>query len=221
MPGDAASDIWALLPFKGSERAKGRLAPLLSQSERAAFALAMARDVLTALAQAPLRGIVIVSRALAARELADEFGAEVFAESKRGLTGAVTEASAFVAPRGGGAMIVHGDLPLATAAELEAALAGHEQVTLVPDRREIGTNCLIATPPNAFRYQFDGKSFAPHQAHARSAGFEPRIARLPGLGLDIDTAAALREFASCESDTHAWRCLAALGVASRLTPPHN
>ena len=222
MSGNAGSQgVWALLPFKGVEAAKGRLSPLLSQSERAAFALAMARDVLAALAQTRLDGILIVSRAAVARELAAEFGAEVFAESVRGLTAAVTEASAFLADRASGTMIIHGDVPLVTPAEIEAALNGHRQVTLVPDRSDVGTNCVIATPPNAFRYQFDGRSFAPHRALARAAGLEPRVVRLPGLGLDIDTEAALRDFAGQASDTHAWRCLRALGVASRLAATHN
>ena len=213
--------IWALLPFKGVEAAKGRLSPLLAQGERAEFALAMARDVLAALSQTRLRGILIVSRAAVARDLASESGAEVFAESSRGLTAAVTEASTFLADRADGTMIIHGDVPLVTPAEIETALNGHRQVTLVPDRSDIGTNCIIATPPNAFRYQFDGRSFAPHQALARAAGFEPRVVRLPGLGLDIDTAEALRDFASEASDTHAWRCLQRLGVASRLAATHN
>ena len=214
--------IWAVLPFKGTQGAKGRLAPHLSEAERAGLMLAMARGVLEALSNAPLAGIAIVSRSGIARELADQFGATFVAETASSLTGAVTEAGAFVAARGGaGTMIIHADLPAVTSADIEAALQGHEHVTLAPDRHDIGTNCIVATPPNAMRYQFDGTSFAPHQALARAAGIEPRIVRRPGLGLDIDTIDALRDFASTPSDTEAWRYLDAHGVASRLVDTHN
>ena len=214
--------MWALVPFKGIDGAKGRLAPTLSERERGELSLAMVRDVLSALAAAPLDGILIVSRAPVARELAREFATDVFEETVRGLTGAVTEASGHVAGRGGtGTLIVHGDVPLLTAAEIETVLDGHEDVTLVPDRHDVGTNCIAASPPNAMTYQFDGTSFAPHQALARSAGIEPRIVRLPGLGLDIDTLDALRDFASLASATRTGHYLRESGLASRLCEPHN
>ena len=105
--------MWALVPFKGAEGAKGRLSPALSEQERRDLSLAMVRDVLCALAEAPLEGVVIVSRSPVARELAREFATEVFEETVKGLTGAVTEASEHIARRGGSAtMIVHGDVPL-------------------------------------------------------------------------------------------------------------
>ena len=100
-------------------------------------------------------------------------------------------------------------------------LDGHDDVTLVPDRHDIGTNCIAATPPNAMRYQFDGTSFAPHQALARAAGIEPRVVRLPGLGLDIDTLDALRDFAERAGDTRTGRYLRESGLAQRLAEPHN
>lgn len=214
--------MWALVPFKGPEGAKGRLAPTLTETERRELSLAMIRDVLAALAASPLDGVLVVSRAPVARDLAREFGVEVFEETVRGLTGAVTEASGHVAARGGtGTLIVHGDVPLLTPAEVAAVVDGHRDVTLVPDRHDIGTNCIAATPPNAMRYQFDGTSFAPHQALARAAGIEPRVVRLPGLGLDIDTLEALRDFSERPGDTRTGRYLRESGLAQRLAEPHN
>lgn len=214
--------MWALVPFKGAEGAKGRLAPTLTETERRDLSLAMIRDVLAALTASRLAGILIVSRAPVARDLAREFAVDVFEETIRGLTGAVTEASDHVAARGGaGTLIVHGDVPLLTATEVAAVLDGHEDITLVPDRYDVGTNCIAATPPNAMRYQFDGTSFAPHQALARTAGIEPRVVRLPGLGLDIDTLEALRDFSELPGDTGTHRYLRESGLASRLSEPHN
>lgn len=214
--------MWALVPFKGAEGAKGRLAPTLSETERRDLSLAMIRDVLAALAASRLDGILIVSRAPVARDLAREFAVDVFEETVRGLTGAVTEASDHVAARGGtGTLIVHGDVPLLTPAEVATVVDGHDDITLVPDRHDIGTNCIAATPPNAMRYQFDGTSFAPHRALARAAGIEPRVVRPAGLGLDIDTLDALRDFAERPADTRTGRYLRESGLAQRLAEPHN
>ncbi len=221
MPAMSTHRMWALVPFKGPEGAKERLSAYLSPSERRALTLAMVQDVLDALTRASLAGVLIVSRSPEARELAKAFDAEVFADSADDLTGAVTEASAFVADRAEGTMIVHGDLPLLTADEVDQALEAHRDITLLPDRHDIGTNCIIATPPNAMSYQFDGTSFEPHQALARAAGFEPRIVRLPGFGLDIDTIDGLRTFAAAGTDTRSGRLLVETGVASRLTATHN
>lgn len=215
------ANIWALVPFKGPDGAKERLGAYLSPRERHDLTLAMVQDVLDALTRATLSGVLIVSRSPAALGLAREFDAEVFADTADDLTGAVTEASAFLASRAEGTMIVHGDLPLLTADEVNQAIRGHTNITLLPDRHDIGTNCIIATPPNAMTYQFDGTSFRPHKALARVAGFEPRIVRLPGFGLDIDTIDGLREFAASGAHTRSGRILAETGVASRLAANHN
>ena len=221
MPPVTTPRIWALVPFKGPDGAKERLGAYLSPRERHDLTLAMVRDVLAALTPASLEGVLVVSRSPAAVALAREFDAEVFADTANDLTGAVTEASAFIADRAEGTMIVHGDLPLLTADEVNHAIREHTDITLLPDRHDIGTNCIIATPPNAMTYQFDGTSFKPHKALARAAGFEPRIVRLPGFGLDIDTIDGLREFASAGADTRSGRYLVETGVASRLAATHN
>ncbi len=221
MPRATTPRIWALVPFKGPDGAKERLGAHLSPRERHDLTLAMVQDVLAALTRASLQGVLIVSRSPAAAALAREFDAEVFADTADDLTGAVTEASAFIADRAEGTMIVHGDLPLLTADEVDQALDGHRDITLAPDRHDIGTNCIIATPPNAMTYQFDGRSFKPHTALARQAGFEPRIVRLPGFGLDIDTIDGLRKFAAAGADTRSGRYLVETGVASRLAATHN
>ena len=56
--------MWAMVPLKGFDQAKKRLASVLTVEERRALMLAMARDVLSALSRSErLTGILIVSRA--------------------------------------------------------------------------------------------------------------------------------------------------------------
>ena len=218
-PPTARTGIWALLPFKGAAGAKKRLAPVLDPTEREGLVLAMVRDVLDALVGSRLlAGIAIVSRAPVAAQLAAEFGVEVFADNATDLSGAVVEAGEHVARNRGatGTLFVPGDVPLVTAAEVDTVLRGHSSVTLVPDANDIGTNAAASSPANAFEYLFDGKSFKPHIASARRAGLEPRVVRLPGFGLDVDTIDELRTLAAKAQGTRTIDFLRRSGIAERV-----
>lgn len=211
--------LWALVPFRGAAGAKRRLREVLSEAERAALVEAMLRDVLATLAGSDgLAGVLLVSRDRAAPALAAEFAIEAFADSAVDLAGAVTEASDYAAGRLGaaGTLFVPGDVPLATPADVAAVLDGHDHVTLVPDDHDIGTNAAAVSPPNAFPYVFDGKSFKPHFAAARQAGYTPRVVRRPGFGLDVDTPAELVEVARRAGGTRTGAFLAECGLAERI-----
>jgi len=216
------SGIWALLPFKGAEGAKRRLAPVLTASEREGLVLAMVRDVLEALtSSASLAGVLLVSRDPVAQDLAREFGAEVYADNANDLSGAVREASGFAESRrsASGTLFVPGDVPLIRPDDVDAVLAHHDRVTLVPDANDVGTNAAASSPPNAFEYLFDGKSFKPHIASAGRAGIEARIVRRAAFGLDVDTIAELIEVAKRSASTRTGIFLAASGVRNRLGCP--
>lgn len=213
------SGVWALLPFKGAEGAKRRLAPVLTASEREGLVLAMVRDVLEALtSSASLAGVLVVSRDPIALRLAREFGAEVYADNANDLSGAVREASHFAESRhsASGTLFVPGDVPLIRADDVDVVLAGHDRVTLVPDAYDVGTNAAASSPPNAFEYLFDGKSFKPHIASARRAGIEARIVRRTAFGLDVDTIAELMEVAARSADTRTGTFLTTSGVRDKL-----
>ena len=213
------SGVWALLPFKGAEGAKRRLAPVLTAREREGLVLAMVRDVLEALASsASLAGVLLVSRDPVAPALAQEFGADVYADSANDLSGAVREASYHAQwhHSASGTLFVPGDVPLIRPEDVDAVLADHDHVTLVPDANDIGTNAAASSPPNAFEYLFDGKSFKPHVASARNAGIEARIVRRTAFGLDVDTIAELIKVAGRSAGTRTRAFLDASGVRDRL-----
>jgi 2-phospho-L-lactate/phosphoenolpyruvate guanylyltransferase len=219
----------AVVPLKEFARAKQRLAGVLCAGERHGLMRAMVTDVLAALRATPgLGGILLVSREPAARQLADEFGTELYAESARSdLSEAVQAAGGYLMAnhRASGTMIVPADVPLATAADFAVVMANHRQLTLVPDNEGDGTNCIVSTPPNLIRYQFDGHSFRPHLDAAYAIGLTPRICRLANLGLDIDTPNDLMRFLQLQRATGpvtaTARFLDDCGIAMRLTEPHN
>lgn len=212
--------IWALVPFKGAKGAKRRMGKVLAAAEREGLALAMLGDVLNALAESDaLAGVLLVSPDAAAPALAREFGVEVFADSASDLSGAVAQASdhACTRFRSSGTLFVPGDVPLIRAVDVAAVLDGHAQVTLVPDAADIGTNALACSPPNAFEYLFDGKSFKPHLAAAERAGLEARVVRRPAFGIDVDTVAELALVAKeARAETRTAAFLRSTGIAERL-----
>jgi 2-phospho-L-lactate/phosphoenolpyruvate guanylyltransferase len=83
-------DLWAVVPVKELDRAKQRLAALLSPKLRRALMLAMLDDVLAALAATSgLAGIGVVTVDAAASRLAMSYGARIVeAGARDGHTGA-------------------------------------------------------------------------------------------------------------------------------------
>ena len=214
--------MWAVVPVKDMAGAKQRLASVLDSRERPALYRAMLEDVLSALAAARgLDGIAVVSRDGEAAALAARFGARVIAEpANRGHRAAVATAAGVLAAEGAdGLLQLPGDLPLASAAEIEAVLAAHgpaPAVTLVPSHDGQGTNCLAVSPPEALPFLFGDVSFEPHRRAALERGIEPAVLCLPGLGLDIDTPDDLALLLARPGRSAARAYLERSGIARRL-----
>jgi 2-phospho-L-lactate/phosphoenolpyruvate guanylyltransferase len=205
----ARADVWAVVPIKATVDAKQRLGAAVTPALRPRLALAMAEDVLAALAASPaLAGIIVVTVDEAAAALAARYSARVLADGAReGQTGAVTAAARRLAREGRGAMLtIPGDVPLVTPGEIAQIVAAHERTpdfVIVPAHDERGSNAILCAPPDAVPLKFGDDSFLPHLDAARRAGLAPKILRLPGLGLDIDNPADLAAFIRIASKTRA------------------
>jgi 2-phospho-L-lactate/phosphoenolpyruvate guanylyltransferase len=212
--------MWAIVPIKTFDAAKQRLANVLAADERRRLMLAMARDVLTALARSErLAGILIVSRTAEADALAQAFGTERFAESPEAdLSEALTQACDHLTARlhARAAMIVPADVPLITPGEIDAVLADHVEVTVIPDDEHVGTNGLVCTLPRRIPFLFDGRSFKPHVEAAFAAGIVPRVVPGTRFELDIDTPADLRVLLAREPASQTAIYLHRSGIARRL-----
>ena len=214
--------MWAVVPVKDMAGAKQRLAPVLDGGERHALYRAMLEDVLTALCRVRgLDGVALVTRDTEAVALAARHRLRAISEAaNRGHRAAVARAAEVLSEdRADGLLQVPGDVPLATAKEIEAVLAAHRPapaVTLVPSHDAQGTNCIAVSPVDAIPFLFGDVSFEPHQAVARARGIEPTVLRLPGLALDIDTPDDLAMLAARPGETRAQRYLQTSGIAARL-----
>ncbi|MEE2981100.1 MAG: 7,8-didemethyl-8-hydroxy-5-deazariboflavin synthase CofG, partial [Pseudomonadota bacterium] len=212
--------MWAVLPVKTlGDSTKQRLDVALGPAERRALFGAMVGDVLDALsATAGLAGIAVVTRDDDVVALARRHGARVIIQGRDGgQTAAVTEAAEILAAEGVHAMItLPGDVPLVTPGDIEAVIAAHgaaPAMTIVPARDEMGSNCIVCSPPNVMNFSFGENSFVKHLATARGQGIDPRIVENQRLGLDIDAPADLALLSEQPGHTAAQRYLADSGVA--------
>ena len=64
--------------------------------------------------------------------------------------------------------------------------ARHDGVTLVPDRRDDGTNVACVPTRAGFEFSYGPGSFRRHGAEARRLGLPLRVVREPSLGWDVD-----------------------------------
>ena len=199
--------MWALLPLKQFVYAKQRLAEVLSDKERYCLFEAMVKDVLSILHGHPdIEGTWVVSDDPVAEMLAAEYGAEWVTESilrARGLNWSVQAGVAALAKRGvHDVMVIHGDLPLLTRSEISKLVAAHRnpscaesqtkpRMTIVPDVRLQGSNCLVCSPASRMNYRFGKESFHAHLNEAERLGMQIQVMEIPGLMLDIDTPADL------------------------------
>lgn len=184
--------IWALLPTKVLDRAKTRLAGVLSPAQRRALVLAMAEDVLATLAHAPaLAGVALLSRDQAVRDLGRRYNALLLDDPSNELNESLDAGRKQLQDLGATAMlVVPADVPLISASDLAAmggALRRGADLVIAPDREASGTNALALNLHVPFRFQFGLESFQLHQQQARHHNLALAIHRSRTLGLDIDT----------------------------------
>ncbi len=207
--------MWAVLPLKRFQHAKRRLKDTLTPSQREAFFRAMVEDVLAALRSSErLAGTLVVSPDGSTRVLAERFAAEWLAEcGPTDLNGAIGQAARHLEARGAsGVMVVPGDVPLITGAEIDALIASHgaaPSVSVVPAADDGGTNALLVSPPTLIEFAYGAGSCARHLAAARAAGVEPKRLESPGFGLDIDRPADLTHLLESKADRRSVRFLKA------------
>jgi 2-phospho-L-lactate/phosphoenolpyruvate guanylyltransferase len=172
--------VLAIVPVKGLDGAKTRLAPLLSADERARLVVEMLDGVLAACAEAGAIGrtLLVTPDPRLAREDLD-----VLEDSGTGHADALELALAD--PRAAnGALVVMADCPLVTAESLDALARVARPLALAP-ARDGGVNALALSPVNGFRPRF-GVPVETTLAEAQAAGLEPVVVDDPALALDVD-----------------------------------
>ncbi|MEB2311983.1 MAG: 2-phospho-L-lactate guanylyltransferase [Sorangiineae bacterium] len=180
----------AVVPVKGFERAKSRLAPMLGERARAELAGALFERVLAALLAAPgVARVLVVSDSDAVLERAAQAGATTRRDAARGGLGRIVDA-ALAELDGARALVVMSDLPLITVEDIALVTSSAAPVVIAPDERGEGTNALALPLPPPFATAFGAADSARrHRALAPGAA----VVRSPGLAFDLDEPADLAE----------------------------
>jgi 2-phospho-L-lactate guanylyltransferase len=171
-----------LLPVKAFRESKLRLAAAVEAHQRRELARSMASHVAATAHGLPVWVVCDDDDVVA---WAESVSAETVWSPSKGLNAAVTDGVRVIAENGFDQVIVaHADLPLATDLRPVADFPG---VTLVPDRREDGTNVIGLPTTAGFKFHYGPSSFRRHREEASRRGLEVRVLHDPTLSFDLDT----------------------------------
>ncbi len=182
-----------LIPVKAFHQAKRRLGVALAEPDRIQLVRSMATHVVAACTPLP---VAVVCDDEEVAQWAAGLGATVLWEPGQGLNGAVGAGVARLAAGGTRwVTIAHGDLPRAHGL---GTLPYFDGVTLVPDRKDDGTNVLRLPADAAFPFIYGPGSFRAHRAQASRLGLSVRILRDPDLAYDVDWPADVEELTTTQ-----------------------
>jgi 2-phospho-L-lactate guanylyltransferase len=213
--------IAALVPAKALDRAKGRLAALLTEDERRQLALAMLEDVIKALQAVPeIDSVAVISPDAEVLDAARALAPDAIEEppSVRGLNQALAHGLSVMSNRPSALLVVLADVPAVKPADIKEvldALPADRGIVIAPSSAK-GTSALALRPPDVIPFRFGEQSFQNHKREAAARKIEHTIVRNDALANDIDEPADLKRLLEHPAETATHRLLARLGIAARL-----
>jgi 2-phospho-L-lactate guanylyltransferase len=179
-----------IVPHRGLEVAKTRLAPVLDAGERVELARKLLARVLS-VAHETCADVVVITPATSLEPVVAAAGARLVVQRGMGLNQGLDQAREEALADGIDTLaVLHGDLPNITGPDIAAlisAVPAPAGVAIAPDRAGSGTNGLALRPPDAIGFGFGVGSFATHRSAAEAAGLPIAIVERPGLAFDLDT----------------------------------
>jgi len=184
-----------IVPHRGLEAAKTRLAPTLDPEERVMLASQLLQRVLR-VAREVCDDVVVISPSRPLAEIVEASGARLVAQRGMGLNEGLDQARAEALAQGVDTLLIlHGDLPNLRPEDIQTLWGALPDdgpgVAIAPDRAGTGTNALALRPPDVIRFRFGIGSFAEHAAEIERAGVPAVAVNRGGLAFDLDTPADL------------------------------
>ncbi|HUH17272.1 MAG TPA: 2-phospho-L-lactate guanylyltransferase [Methylomirabilota bacterium] len=181
-----------IVPHRGLEAAKTRLAPSLSPDERMFLASQLLQRVLMVTREVT-DDVVVISPSRSLREIVEPSGARLVVQRGMGLNRGLEQARFDALVDDVETLVIlHGDLPNLRATDVEALLSAlppgdQPGVAIAPDRAGTGTNGLVLRPPGVIPFRFGTGSFAAHTNEVAQAGLPLVAVNRAGLAFDVDT----------------------------------
>jgi 2-phospho-L-lactate guanylyltransferase len=188
-----------IVPHRGLEAAKTRLAPSLDPEERIMLASQLLQRVLK-VSREVSNDVEVISPSRPLAEIVEAAGARLAVQRGMGLNEGLDQARSQALLDGIDTLIVlHGDLPNLAATDVETLVGalpadGGPGVAIAPDRAGTGTNALALRPPGVISFRFGVGSFAAHAAEVERAGVPCVAVNRAGLAFDLDTPDDLRRW---------------------------
>jgi 2-phospho-L-lactate guanylyltransferase len=203
--------VHAIVPMKIIRKSKTRLTSL-GPKERARLTVAMLSNVLVALGKSRgIRDVTVVSADMGVSTIAHRYGAKFLWEGKRPE---LNKALRLAIRRLGhtkteAVMIVHADLPLLTARNIDRFLIRSKnfEVAIVPCKNGTGTNALLLRPSSAISPVFGKASFKTHLSQAKKGKLRWTSLRISGIQFDLDDPEDLCKFMRYHARGKAFRFL--------------
>lgn len=181
-----------IVPHRGLEAAKTRLAPSLDPEERVMLASQLLQRVLRVAGEI-CGDVVVISPSRPLAEIVEASGARLAVQRGMGLNEGLDQARSDAVLDGIETLVVlHGDLPNLRADDITTLIDalppdGGPGVAIAPDRAGTGTNALALRPPGVIGFRFGAGSFAAHAAEIERAGVPAVAVDRSGLAFDLDT----------------------------------
>ena len=213
--------MWALLPIKKTAQTKSRLSCVLNQTQRIHLSQAIYLDVLDAIQNCQLIKHLIIIGTDIGVESSGTRNFEFIEDPKQGLNYAITYGVDYAYRQGATQLLVlHADLPFVKSSHLEYVIQAYPAsgISLVPDHKQDGTNCLITELPRRIEFQYGSGSFNKHQNAAADVNIPCQILAHEAIGLDIDYPEDLRWLLRGDLNFHTRKYVAQLKEEGILTP---
>lgn len=187
--------VFALLPHRGVDAGKSRLASIIDAATRSAlnrWLLERTIHVVSAWLGNATR-CVVVSPCARTLALAREAGTQALLEpaTVQGLNAALSQGAAHAAASGAQRLLILPcDLPYLDVAALDALISRSNtaaEMAIASDRHGTGTNALLVSA-SMQKFAFGVNSYARHAAQAATLGMRVVPIRLASLAFDLDTA---------------------------------
>jgi 2-phospho-L-lactate/phosphoenolpyruvate guanylyltransferase len=205
----------AIVPIRSLRDGKTRLDGALLPTVRAALIRRMLLGVIAAIKESlAVEAVGVVSPDPEALALAATFGPEVVPVEQSvdapGLNPALERGRIWATDRHAtGMLVLFGDLPLLTAADVQHIVRRDAPVVISPDRHGTGTNAILLRSDDSatsdFQFLFGPGSYPRHVDEAHRLGLEVATSITPGTAIDLDTPDDLRllgvEPETCNQDS--------------------
>ena len=213
--------MWAVIPFKRIQRAKQRLASVLSAEERQLLSQRMLEDVLdTACQSKAFEEIVVATNCEEVIPITKRKGAlNLKISQDLGLNHAAGEAAEWLCSQNIESMCLFpADIPLANDSEFRLVVHDHivGGMTIIPSHDQFGTNCLVLSPPNLIPFCFGKDSYFKHLRQGLKLNLAYQVKFMCGIALDIDTPKDLKALVTTPNRTLSQNYLEKIQISSRL-----